>query len=148
MVWQLLFQGVYEASSKLCEFIVLLVRVHSYKQTHLINTWEVRYLALGRHRITSWNEGTLYKCIECDFTFVKLKTFDKHMKRKHYRGNWSNITLEISTRPSRMTRNGLKQEKLNCNQCNFTFVKIKLFQYTHEESTSPEESWTSLWQTR
>ena len=63
------------------------------------------------------------------------------MKRNHYKGNWSKVTLEISTRPSHMTRNGLKQEKFNCNQCNFTFVKIKIFLYTHKETISPEESW-------
>ena len=32
-------------------------------------------------------------------------------------------------------RNGLKQEKFNCYQCNFTFAKIKLVLYTHDEKT-------------
>ena len=51
------------------------------------------------------------------------------MKRKHYSGNWSKVTLEISTRPSHITRNGLKQEKFNCYQCNFIFARIKLVLY-------------------
>ena len=65
------------------------------------------------------------------------------MKRKHYSGNWSKVTLEISTRPSHITRNGLKQEKFNCYQCNFTFARIKLVLYTHDEKTlqrQPEQS--------
>ena len=73
--------------------------------------------------------------IECNFIFIKLDKFETHMKRKHYSGNWSKVTLEISTRPSHITRNGLKQEKFNCYQCNFTFAKIKLVLYTHDEKT-------------
>ena len=37
--------------------------------------------------------------------------------------------------PSHMTRNGLKQEKFNCYQCNFTFARIKLVLCTHEKKT-------------
>ena len=65
------------------------------------------------------------------------------MTRKHYKGNWSKVTLEISTRPSHITRNGLKQEKFYCYQCNFTFARINLVLYTHDEKTlqrQPEQS--------
>ena len=57
------------------------------------------------------------------------------MKRKHYSGNWSKVTLEILTMPSHITRNGLKKEKFNCYQCNFTFARIRLVLYTHDEKT-------------
>ena len=57
------------------------------------------------------------------------------MMRKHYKGNWSKVTLEILTRPSHITRNSLKQEKFNCYQCNFTFARIKIVLCTHEDKT-------------
>ena len=59
--------------------------------------------------------------IECNFSFINLDKFETHMKKKHYSSNWSKVTLEISTKPSHVTRNGLKQEKFICYQCNFTF---------------------------
>ena len=93
------------------------------------------FLALGRHGIilllcnyfvrANCMKQRQFICNKCNFTFVKLNTFDMHMNAKRYLA-LGRYRITGSMEPTTY----MNEKQFKCSECDFTFEN-----YTHLTNT-------------